>query len=180
MRKQVQGEPFSPFIREVLHSCNFDWYVKLGFDPEKHPRVTELTKEWESIWEATDPNHDGGWTKTPDTAFDCIEQWLDEIQAPGPCGPGVRDYFWLEERRLGGQRVFHILVANWNGFSDSWEQRWKQISHGWAKTRELDERTAGLLGYLVMRQACVLNLNCGDFKGRYIAEDFRPWNAKSY
>jgi hypothetical protein len=180
MRQPIEGENIIDFLKEVLSSSNFNWYVKLGFVPERHHPPSESTKMWESIWEATDPEGHGGWTKTPRDAWECLEKWLDEIQiGPGPHGPGVRNYIWLEERRSEGQVVFHVLIANWNGFSDAWEYRWKEISGGWTKTRELDERTGGLLGFLVMRVGCVLELNCGRFYGRYSAQDFRPWNPKS-
>jgi hypothetical protein len=180
MRSPIEEERFSGFIKEVLESCNFNWYVKLGFVPERHPSVSEWRRHWESIWAVSDPDRQN-WTKTPDTAWDCFHQWLDEIQiGPGFQGPGVRNYLWLEERRSPGQVIFHVLIADWNGFSDAWELRWKEISHGWAKTRELDERTGGLLGYLVMRAGCALELNCGGFSGRYTAGDFRPWTERNF
>lgn len=180
MREPIEGENISSFIKEVLESCNFNWYVKLGFVPERHPSVSESTKLWESIWTLTDPDGHGGWTKTPATALDCFDQWIDEIQIGRPCGPGVRNYLWLEECQSEGRVVFHVLVADWNGFSDAGELRWKEISNGWAKTRELDERTGGLLAYLVMRVGCALELNCGGVPGRYSAQDFRQWNPKTY
>jgi hypothetical protein len=179
MRSPIEGESIFGFIEEVLSSCNFNWYVKLGFVPEKHPPISESTKLWESVWALSAPDGHGGWTKTPDTAWDCFEQWIDEIQIGRPAGPGVRNYLWLEERRSPGQVIFHVLIADWNGFSDFWELRWKEISHGWAKSRELDDRTGGLLGFLVMRVGCVLKLNCGGFSGRYTAEDFRPWTERN-
>jgi hypothetical protein len=181
MRSPIEGENILGFIAEVLSSCNFNWYVKLGFVPSRHRGVSESTNLWESVWEATDPGRRGGWTRTPVTAWDCLEQWLNEIQiGPGFYGPGVRDYVWLEECQGEGRVVFHVLIANWSGFSDAWEVRWKEISNGWAKTREVDDRTGGLLGYLVMRVGCVLEVNCGGVPGRYSARDFRPWNPKTY
>jgi hypothetical protein len=181
MRSPIPGESFSAFIKEVLSSYNFNWYVKLGFVPERHHPPSESRKMWESIWEATDPEGHGGWTKTPGGAWECLEKWLDEIQTgPRPHGPGVRNYLRLEESRTDGQVVFHLLIADWNGFENAWEERWKEISNGWAKTRELDERTGGLLSYLVMKAGCMLELNCGRTWGRYSAQDFRPWNPKRY
>jgi len=181
MREPMEGESVSVFLKEVLSSCNFNWYVKLGFVPTRHKPVSESTRLWESVWAVTDPHGHAGWTKTPGDARECFEQWLDEIQiGPGPHGPGVRNYLWLEECRSDGQVVFHVLIADWGGFEDAWEERWKEISSGWAKTRELDERTGGLLGLLVMKVGCVLELNCGQFYGRYSAQDFRPWTAKNY
>lgn len=180
MSRPTEGESISGFFKEVLSSCNFNWYVKLWFVPERHHPPSASTRMWESIWEATDPEGHGGWKKTPGDARECFEQWLEEIQTPGPNGFGVRNYLWIEESRSDGQVVFHVVVADWNGFSGDWEYRWKEISNGWAKTRELDERTGGLLGFLVMRVGCVLGLNCGRFYGRYSAQDFRPWNPKSY
>jgi hypothetical protein len=162
-----------------MSSNNFDWYVKLGFVPERYPRVSEQRRLWERIWQETDVNGEGGWTRTPADGWDCLIQWLDEIEVGRPHGPAVRNYFWLEECR-GAQLIFHVLIADWNGFSTDWEWRWKEISHGWAKTRELDDRTAGLLGYLVMQAGCVLKLNCGGGWGSYTALDFRPWTQKSY
>jgi len=180
MRSPIEGESFSGFIKEVLGSFNFDWYVKLGYDPARCQPVSESRKLWESIWAVTDPDGHGGWTKTPPTAWHCFDQWIDEIQIGRPHGPGVRDYLWLEERQFPGQVIFHVLIADWNGFSDTWEFRWKEISNGWAKTRELDERTGGLLSYLVMKAGCVLELNCGGIWGRYSDKDFKPWNPTRY
>jgi hypothetical protein len=180
MRVPVEGENIFAFLQEVLTSCNFNWYVKLGFVRERHHPPSDSTKLWESVWQATDPEGDGGWAKAPRDAWECFNQWLDEIQIRGPHGPGVRNYLWLEESRSGGQVVFHVLIADWSGFEDAWEYRWKEISNGWAKTRPLDERTGGLLGFLVMRLGCVLKLNCGQFYGEYCAQDFRPWKPKSY
>ena len=177
MRSPIEGENLSGYIREVLSSYDFNWYVKLAFVPGRLQPVAEWTKLWESIWQMTDPDRDEGWTRTPADAWDCFEQWLDEIRQPGPRGPAVGNYFWLEERRTDGQVVFHVLVAKWSGYSDVWEYRWKEISHGWAKTRELDDRTGGLISYLVMRAGCILGLNCGGVRGRYLAEDFRPWTT---
>jgi hypothetical protein len=175
MREPTEGESIFGFIEEVLSSCNFNWYVKLGYIPERHHSVSESTKLWESVWEVTDPDGHGGWTRTPRCAQDCLEQWLNELQAAG-----YQDRFWLEEFRRDGQVIFHVLVADWNGFSDAWKLRWKEISHGWAKTRELDERTSGLLSYLVMKAGCMLELNCGRTWGRYSAQDFKQWNERRY
>ena len=181
MREPIEGENISSFITEVLESCNFNWYVKLGYIPERHRPVSDTTKMWQSIWAFSDPDGQEGWTKTPDTASGCFQQWLDEIQiGPGFYGPGVRNYLWLEECQSEGRVVFHVLVADWSGFSDAWELRWKEISNGWAKTRELDDRTGGLIGYLVMRAGCVLELNCGGVEGRYFAQYFRQWNPTRY
>jgi hypothetical protein len=177
MRSPIQGESITGFLREVLSSYNFNWYVKLGFVPARHHPPSELTKFWESVWEATDPEGHGGWSTIPGNAWECFEKWLDEIQVGRPHGPGVRNYLWLEERRRDGQVVFHVLIADWNGFADGWEHRWKEISNGWAKTRDPDERTGGLLGFLVMRVGCVLELNCGQCYGRYSSRDFRPWKT---
>ena len=179
MREPIEGESISSFIKELLNSCNFNWYVKLGFVPERHPSVSESRKLWESVWAVSDPDGHAGWTKTPDTAWDCFEQWLDEIQIGRPGGPGVRNYLWLEECQGDGKVTFHVLVADWNGFSDAWELRWREISNGWAKTREMDDRTAGLLGFLVMKTGCILEVNCGGLPGRYSAQDFRPWTERN-
>ena len=179
MSGAMHEENFSDFIKEVLGSCNFNWHVKLGFVRSRHPRVSEERKKWESVWAVSDPDGHEGWTKIPDTGWDCFQQWLDEIQSEPPRGAGVRNYLWLEECQRDGDVTYHVLVADWDdSWTYEWEQRWKEISHGWAKTRELDERIGGLLGYLVMREGCVLELNCPGFQGHYSAQDFRPWRAK--
>src|ERR1700691_3564525 len=174
MSGPMHEENFSDFIKEVLESCNFNWHVKLGFVRSRHPRVSEERKQWESVWALTDPDRREGWTKAPDTAWDCFEQWIDEIHSAG-----VRNYLWLGESQSGGDATSRVLVADWDdSWTSEWESRWKEISHGWAKTRELDDRIGGLLGHLVMRARCVLGFNCAGFQGHYYAQEFRPWGAK--
>lgn len=178
----MEEKNFLNFIEEVMNSNNFNWFVTLGYIPERHQRPSARQQQWESFLAETDPDcRDGFWTKTPATAEECFQRWLkDAERGPGPEGPGIRDYLWLEEYRRGGTVLFHVLMANWQGFEDAWEQRWRDISGGWARTREMDERINGLLGYFVMRAGCVLRLNCGEFRGRFHATDFRPWKKKSY
>ncbi len=177
----MEEKNFLNFIEEVVNSNNFNWFVTLGYVPERHRKPGAWEKLWESIRAETDPDCREGWKKIPATAQECLEQWIQEIQVgPGPGGPGIRDYLWLEEYRRDGKILFHVLVADWRGFEDTWERRWRDISGGWARTRELDDRINGLLGYFVMRAGCVLRLNCGEFRGRFHATDFRPWKKKSY
>jgi hypothetical protein len=179
MSGPVHDENFSDFIKEVLGSCNFNWHVKLGFVRSRHPRVSEERKQWESVWAFSDPDRHEGWTKMPDTGWDCVQQWLDKIQMKPPRGAGIRNYLWLGESQSGGDATFHVLVADWDdSWTSEWESRWKEISHGWAKTRELDNPIGGLLGHLVMRVGCVLELNCAGFQGHYYPQDFRPWRAR--
>jgi hypothetical protein len=150
---------FLRFIEAVLNSNHFDWFVTLGYDPERHRKSSA----------------------GPVAADQCLQQWLREAQrGPGPNGPGIRDYFWITEYRDDGAMLFHVLVADFQGFQDAWEQRWKIISGGWAKTRDIEKPINGLLGHLVMRARCELRLNCGRFQGRFNATDFTPWEKKSY
>jgi hypothetical protein len=171
-------ENFFDFIEEVLNSGNFNWLVTLGFIPARLPPVSRLTRYWEGIWEICDPDQ-RYWRRKPGDVWDCWGVWLDEIEVGPPAGPGVRDYIWLYERRLHGESRIHVLISDWQGFEDMWELRWKEISGGWAFTRDLDERIRGLLGYLVMRVGCPLELHCGGFRGRRTASDFRPWKEKN-
>ncbi len=171
---------FLTFIEEVMNSNNFNWFVTLGYVPERHQKPSACLMHWESIWAETDPDCRERWKRTPATAEECLEQWFEEVKrGPGPNGSGIRDYLWLEENRRDGKILFHVLLANWQGYEDAWEQRWREISGGWARTRSLDGRINGLLGHFVMRAGCALNLNCGEFRGRLTAGDFRPWREKS-
>ena len=119
---------FGQFIEEVMDAHNFDWFVTLHYFP-------------------------GRMAKSADA---CLQLWLKEIQAKPDSGPGVTDYLYLEEYRRDGKTLFHVLIADWNGFQDAWEWRWKEISGGWACTRELDDRIKGFIGHFVMRAGCVL------------------------
>jgi hypothetical protein len=152
---------FSQFIEAVVSSNNFNWFVTLGYAPERRGQASATPSS---------------------TAEECLCQWLNEARrGPGPLGPGIRDYLWVEEYRRDGSVLFHVLVADFQGFEDAWEQRWKEISGGWARTRSLDKPINGLLGYFVMRARCGLQLNCGRrFQGRFFATDFRPWEKKGY
>jgi len=177
----VGEERFSDFIKEVLDSSPFDWFVTLGHNPATARKVDESRRYWEDIWAETDPDR-RHWKKTVWTVEESIDIWLDEVCGwPDSSGRRSLDYFWLEERRVRGEVRFHVLVARYGQREHAQELlRWRELSGGWAFTRELDERIGGLLGYLVMRAGCTLELSCGEFLGQRSASDFIPWNPKSY
>jgi hypothetical protein len=117
MRNVIEGESFSGFMKEAFSSLNFNWYVKLGYDREKH----ESRLMWEDIWTVTNTTPQEEPKKIQTGGQNCFAQWASEITADRPAGPGVNDYFWVEERRGEGQMVFHVLIADWSDSSDHWE-----------------------------------------------------------
>ena len=188
----MDQERFSDFIKEVLNSFDFDWFVTLGHNPATARKVDEWRREppltaaeayWEDIWAETDP--DGRQWKKPKTSRtveESLDKWLDWVCGP-PDSEGRRslDYLWLEERRGRGEVRFHVLVARYGDGEHPQELfLWKDLSGGWAFTRQLDERIGGLIGYFVMREGCLLELNCGAFREQRSASDFIPWNSTRY
>jgi hypothetical protein len=174
-------ERFSDFIKEVLNSFDFDWFVTLGHNPATARKADEWRRYWEDIWSETDPDR-RHWKKTSWTVEESFDQWLNEFCGwPDSAGRRSQDYLWLEERRARGEVRFHVLVARY-GEGEHPEEllRWRETSGGWAFQRELDERIGGLLGYLVMLRGCSLELNCGAFQGQRSASDFIPWNSTRY
>jgi hypothetical protein len=184
-------QQFIPFIKEFLDSRNFDWFVTLKYDSKKFRPPTKERIEWEELWAETDPEGKEGWIRTPRSGHECFEQWLQQIQQPSPRWPGVESYLWLEEDQGDGVVAFHVLIADWNGHSDTWRDRWREMSGGWSNTREVDERLIGLFGHLVMRKQCPLYVNLGlpdrfgvrklfnlDPEQLYTHEDFIPWRPK--
>ena len=192
MDTDQEKQQFIPFIKEILESRNFDWYVTLKYDSKTFRPPTKERIEWEEIWAETDPDGKERSSRTPRPGHECFEQWLLRIQRPHPHGPGVKSYVWLEERQRDGVVAFHVLIADWNGDSGSWQNIWKEMSRGWSSTREVDDRLIGLFGHLVMREECPLHVNFG-FPDRfglrkrfnlnperlYTHEDFIPWRRKT-
>jgi hypothetical protein len=177
----MEQERFSDFIKEVLNSFDFDWFVTLGHNPATARKVDESRSYWEGIWAETDP--DGRhWKKTSWTVEESFDEWLDWACGP-PDSRGRRslDYVWLGERRGRGEVRFHVLIARCgDGEYRGLLHHWQHLSGGWAFTRQLDERIGGLIGYLVMREGCLLELNCGAFREQRSASDFIPWNSTRY
>lgn len=174
----METENFMPYITEVLDSAGFDWFVTLGYDPSKQPSTSEVIKKWQQIWEETDPDCHEGWEKPPLTARECLDQWLRDLDVSAG-GPRAISYLVVEETRARGVILFHVLVAGWFGSQEQWIWRWREISHGWAFTRQLDDRVAGLLGHFVMRVGYTLEVRSGEFRGSYNAKDFKPWRPKN-
>lgn len=169
-----EQENFFDFIEEVLDSADFNGYMVLDYYPERIKPVDPETKHWEEIWAETDPSQKH-WKKALTSADECFAEWLWAVEGSPPVGAGVRDYLCLRERRPGGSIRFHVLIANWEGDEYTWAYRWEEISRGWAFSREIGERIGGLLGYLVMRAGCSLEVECRGFPRRlYRAADFRP------
>jgi hypothetical protein len=177
----MDQQNFFDFMNPILdpYRFNWSWFVLLGFVPHRFRGPDASRLLWESIWEFTDPQHREGWTRMPASASECLERWLADMGPEGACGLNVRNYIWLEEQRYDGDR-FHVLIDNFNGSENTWEYLWKEISGGWALTRQIDRERGlgGLLGHFVMRAGFPMVVNCGEFSGRYTQEDFRPWRPK--
>jgi hypothetical protein len=175
----MDQQNFFDFINPILNSYHSLWFPLLGFVPDRFRPPGASRREWEEIWEFTDPQHLEGWTRTPTTASECLKQWLADMGPDGHCGLSVRNYIWLEKKRFDGVR-FHVLVSNFTGYEDDWKRRWHEISGGWALTRQIDyERgVGGLLGHFVMRAGFPMVVKSGWFSQRYTHEDFYPWKPK--
>lgn len=176
---------FGQFIEELTSRNNFDWFVTLGYVPERHIKPSPERRKWEKFLAEAHPEDRGvRWHKTPATGGECLESWLEKIQEPPYRGPGVSDYLYMVEyrrdilRRRDQQTLFHVFIADWRGCQDSWEHRWKEISGGWAKTKVLDDRINGFIGHLVMRKGCGLSVASGRHRGWYTKLDFVPWREK--
>lgn len=175
----TEQQNFFDFFNEFLEDRNFDTYLLLGFIPERLPPLSKWRREWEDIWAETDPEG-RNWTRTPETAEECLERWLKESRIKrDPRGDGGNDYLYLEECRAYGHIRFHVMIDNFGGGECGIERLlWREISGGWAFPRLVGDRIGGLIGHLVMRAGYPLTLNCGGFQGRYTSADFKPWRPK--
>jgi hypothetical protein len=165
---------FFDVIDTLLEMREFNWLGMLGYVRENHCRTRENRILWESNWECTDPQRIN-WKEAWDarTGPECFEQWLWESGV----GPNAY-YLSLEEPRLNGDIRYHVLAADWQEYAKGSLRLWKNITGGWAYKREIGSGVRGLLGHLVMREGCTLQVNCG-FKVSYTKENFRPWRPKS-
>src|ERR1700676_4340821 len=105
--------------------------------PENHHRIGEERRLWEEIWALTDPYHVHR-EKTPENATECFERWLCETRI-GLDAKGRRreDYICLEEVRPKGEVRYHVLVDDWAAKGDDSLRLWKEITGGWAFSREI-------------------------------------------
>lgn len=164
-------EKFIDFIESIFEGLNFDWRALLGFIPARCPKVSEWRRHWESIWKLTDPEQIN-WKKSPETAWECLEGWLEETGVSG------MDYLCIEEPRANGDVRYHVIVDDRGWVQTDALDVWKRISGGWAFPQPCGDKLKGLIGNKVMREGCTLFVKRRGERRQYTSEDFHPWKPK--
>jgi hypothetical protein len=164
----MNNQTFNQFLDQVLQDHDLDLLFTLGYVPARHKGPSAFRREWEETWRLTDPDHLGGWKKTPATAGECFRELL-------AAGLSDQNYLYFDERRSHGEVRFHMFTQRWNTVPEDLKREWKEICGGWAFYKELDYRgPRGLIGHF-LKAGHLMVMHYGEFQGEYTATDFLQW-----
>jgi hypothetical protein len=161
------------FLEDVI-AQGFDWFVTLYFpSPIRNCHDPKLL----SFWRFAPLTEEGRAALSQRTAraSKCVRNWMGEIMLHA----GTPDYHYLMlvEPRRDRAYLYHILLGGCSGaglMDRDWKSRWKVMSGGYAYDRVLDDRTQGLLKYLIMMVGCRVEIGVPGSTRSYNKGNFHP------